>query len=212
MRTRIALVVLAALLALPMAQSASPVGAKNRSRTITRTFSNTSDITVLTGNDSPLPASNRYPSPIAVDGLKGKIRDVNLRLNDLDHPIPSDVEVLLVGPGGQTAVVMAHVGGSLEAADVSLRLDDEAAAPLPNVGLQSGAFRPTNNLGTPLAFNAPAPPVTSANAALSVFDGSNPNGTWRLFVQDAYGPTNGGEFGDGWELEITAKANAKKKR
>ena len=36
--------------------------------------------------------------------MKGKIRDVNLRLNDLQHTFPDDVHVLLVGPGGQTAI------------------------------------------------------------------------------------------------------------
>ena len=69
---------------------------------------------------------------------------------------------------------------------MTLRLDDEAAAPLPVCRPRFKAARigRRNILGSAIAFNAPAPPVTSANAALSVFDGTNPNGTWRLFVQD----------------------------
>lgn len=212
MGTRIGLVVLAALLALPLAPITSPVEAKQRARTVTRTFSNVRNITVPTLNVSPVSASSVYPSTIQVDELPGTIRDVNVHLRRLSHPLPDDVQVLLVGPRGQTAILMANVGAVVEVSNVTLRLDDEAAAPLPvDAKLQSGAFRPTNADGV-IAFNAPAPPVTSANEALSIFDGSNPNGTWRLFVQDEYGPEGPGGFSDGWALEITTQAKAKKKR
>lgn len=210
-RTRLALIVLTALLALPLAPTASPAEAKNRSRTIARTFSNTAPINLPASESDPVTA-DLYPSPIVVDGLKGKIRDVNLTLKNLTHDYPDVVHVLLVGPGGQTAIVMADVGRDSEANNVTLRLDDEAVESLPISGLQSGAFWPTNHLGRPLAFSAPAPQVTRANAALAVFDGRGPNGTWRLFVQDPYGGDPAGGFAGGWELEITAQVKAKKKR
>ncbi len=144
--------------------------------------------------------------------FQGTIRDVNVRLRRLSHPIPDDVQVLLVGPRGQTAILMANVGAVVDVSDVTLRLDDEAAAPLPvDAKLQSGDFRPTNDDGV-IAFNAPAPQGTSANESLSVFDGSNPNGTWRLFVQDEYGPEDPGSFSDGWALEITTQVKATKKK
>jgi hypothetical protein len=154
-----------------------------------------------------------YPSSISVGGLKkGRIRDVNVRLIGLTHGNPQEVDVLLVGPGGQTAILMTHVGWVLSATDVALRLDDEATAALPtNAKLQSGHFRPTNAASGPVVFNAPAP-APGANASLSVFDGGNPNGTWRLFVQDRVGGLSSGSFEGGWELEITARVKAKKKR
>ena len=63
---------------------------------------------------------------------------------------------------------------------MTLRLDDEAEEPLPAAaGLQSGAFRPTTAAGSAVAFLSEAP-QTTGSAALSAFDGSNPNGTWRL--------------------------------
>ena len=68
MYTRILLVVLAALLALPMAETASPVAAKSRSRTITRTFSNTALIN-LPISDLEAVAADLHPSPITVSGL-----------------------------------------------------------------------------------------------------------------------------------------------
>jgi hypothetical protein len=108
---------------------------------------------------------------------------------------------------------MANAGEETESTGVTLRLDDEAATLLPDQPLHSGTFRPNNNsLDGIVGFNAPAPPVTSANAALSVFDGGDPNGTWRLFVQDRYGSVHSGIVAGGWTLEITAKGKAKKKR
>jgi hypothetical protein len=208
--TRTALVVLATLLALPLAPTALPVEAKKQSRTATRTFDNAAPIRLPFGLSEPHPAT-LYPSPIKVKGLKGKVLDVNLRLNDLTHAFPSDIEMLLVGPNGQTAIVMAGVGGNSGVEDATLRLDDEATEPLPVAApLQSGTFRPTNASGGAIAFLDPAPQA-SANTALSVFDGTNANGRWLLFVQDQF-QADTGVFDDGWELEITTKAKARKKR
>jgi subtilisin-like proprotein convertase family protein len=209
-RPRIVLVALAVLLALPMALIASPVEAKKRPRTVTRTFRNHAAIDLPTAQISAVSA-DLYPSTIAVEGLRGPIRDVNLRLNGFSHTNSPEVYVLLVGPSGQTAVVMALVGdGAVN--DATLRLDDDAASQFPRGALQSGTFRPANAEGDDVAFNPPAPEVTSGNAALSVFDGANPNGTWRLFVMDTYAPTDPGIFADGWALEITTKAKARKRR
>jgi hypothetical protein len=164
-----------------------------------------------TTNHSPVSASTEYPTTIAVDGLQGTIRDVNVRLTNFAYAGPDDVEMLLVGPEGQTAIIMADVGGTTTTPDVTLRLDDEALALLPDeTPIQSGAFRPTNATGQAIAFNAPAP-TAEANASLSIFDGAKPNGTWRLFVQDDSGPTGVG-FIDSWRLDITAKAKVKKSR
>jgi subtilisin-like proprotein convertase family protein len=211
LRTRLSLVLLASLLAAPIAPIVAPLGAKNRSRTVTRTFHNPASIPIPTSDVSPVSAS-RYPSPIEVSGLKGRIRDVNVRLHNFQHTDPDDVQVLLVGPRGQTAIMMADAGGNLSVTNVTLTLDDEAGTPLPApTGLQSGTFRPTNANELALDFNDPAPEV-SANAALSVFDGGSPNGTWRLFVQDDNADFDPGVVAGGWALEITAKAKKHKKR
>lgn len=209
---RIALVVLAALLALPITQTSFPVAARSRLRPVTKIFRNGTPIVVRADTfDDPM-AADPYPSEIAVGGFKGPIRDVNVRLENFVHFYPDDVQVLLVGPGGQTAIVMANVGGGGDVAAVSLRLDDEAGDSLPDdATLGSGRFRPTNATNTIVEF-IDLPPLATANAALSVFDGTNPNGTWRLFVQDEYAPTDAGAFAGGWALEITAKAKAKKKK
>jgi subtilisin-like proprotein convertase family protein len=204
-------VVLAVLLTLPIAQMAAPVEAKKRPRAVTQTYRDAAPITIPVAASYPAPAL-LYPSPIVVKGANGAIRDVDVRLNAISHDDPDEIQVLLVGPGGQTAIVMAGLGGEEPVAGVTLRLDDEAAAPLPDAISQSGVYRPTNDTGSAIAFNAPAPSVTSTNAALSVFDGTPPNGTWNLFVQDAHRPSEAGVFAGGWALEITTKAKARKKR
>ena len=208
--TRIALIALTALLALPAISIDPPVAAKGTQRTVTRTFRGPTVELITTGNTSPISASASYPSEITIDGRKGKIRDVNVRLTNLDHARPDDLELLLVGPQGQTAIVLADVGGTTLITDVSLRLDDEAATLLPDAStLQSGSFQPTNATGAAITFNAPAPSA-NASAALSVFDGTDPNGTWRLFAQDDDAPTGIGFF-DSWALEITAKVKKRKR-
>jgi hypothetical protein len=198
MPIRVVLLILTVVIALPLSPTASPLAAKKRSRVVTRTFANPAPIDLPSAETSPVSGS-LYPSVIAVSGLKGKVRDVDVTLNNLQQAAPDQVQVLLVGPRGQTAIVMASIGGIEDIADVSLRLDDEAALPLPSDGLtklQSGTFRPNNAAGGAIPFNAPAP-STDGNSALSVFDGSNPNGAWRLFAQDFAGLAAEGAFSGG---------------
>ena len=65
--------------------------------------------------------------------------------------------------------------------------------------LSAGNFRPTN-YGSGDTFPAPAP-AGPYGAALSVFDGVDPNGAWRLFVVDDAGADSGRIAG--WSLRIT---------
>jgi MYXO-CTERM domain-containing protein len=66
--------------------------------------------------------------------------------------------------------------------------------------LVPGTFKPTNFPNAD-AFPAPAP-APSGGSALSVFNGTNPNGTWSLYVIDD-APSDGGSIGGGWSLNIT---------
>jgi hypothetical protein len=110
-----------------------------------------------------------------------------------------------VAPDGRNAFVLGDVGRVSPVVNLTLGLDDEAAAPLPTTAsLISGTFRPTNHdddFGRDV-FDNPAP-VPSGNAALAVFDGMDPDGEWRLFIRDDTA-VNGGQLTGGWELRITA--------
>ncbi len=182
--------------------------------TVTRTFTNPTPITILSdpsfGAEFATPASP-CPSVIAVAGFaNGRILDVTLTLHGLSHTFPNDIDILLAAAHlpGLNAVVMSDAGEGKDVSDVTLTLDDQAAAALPSSGaLATGTFRPKNrtHVGTE-EFPAPAP-APSGNVGLSVFTGSDPNGIWQLFVVDDVG-IDGGRIANGWSLEITAEVDA----
>ena len=162
------------------------------------TFLNTNPITI---NDAA-PAAP-YPSNILVSGIGTSITKVTISLFDLTHSFPDDIDMLLVGPQGQTATIFSDVGGSIPASGVTITLDDAGAiALLDNGPLVSGTFQP-NNVGAADVFPPPAPASFSAASALSVFNGTNPNGTWSLYVLDD-SAQDIGDIGGGWAITITA--------
>jgi subtilisin-like proprotein convertase family protein len=165
------------------------------------TFQNTGLIYI---NDHQGPASAPYPSTMNVAGMGVSVTHMSMTLTGFSHTFPDDVDMLLVGPAGQTAVVMSDVGGSTAAANVNLTLDDAAGALLPDAGpLVSGSFRPTN-IGLPTdnseSFNNYGVPASLA-APLSAFTGTNPNGTWSLYIVDDAASLTGSLAG-GWSLSI----------
>lgn len=141
-----------------------------------------------------------YPSTMTVSGAQDRITDVDVLLNGVTHTSPSDIDLLLVGPAGQQATVMSDVGSDADISGVNLVLDDQASTPVPTPIVQ-GAYQPTNASGSD-AFPAPAPAASGASA-LTPFNGTNPNGTWSLYVvDDASGDT--GALTGGWALQITS--------
>ena len=145
--------------------------------------------------------ANPYPSPLAVAGLQGTVTDVTVRLTGISHSFPDDIDALLVGPQGQEALLVSDAGGSNPPAHgVTLNLRDSGPFALPNAApLVSGVFRPTD---LPPLDSLPAPaPGGPYGTTLSVFDGTNPNGAWQLFLRD----DAGGDVGSlhrGWGLDI----------
>lgn len=209
--TRGLAVLLLASLSLPLAEiSTQPVLAKSKTKTVTKTFSNTAPISIPGTGDEGV--ANPYPSSIEVTGFKqGKIQDINVRLNSFSHTFPDDVDILLVATqiSGINSTIMSDVGGDTDAVNVNLVLDDQAATALPADGpLVSGTFQPTN-IGGNDAFDPPAP-APSGLTTLAFFNGKNPNGTWQLFIQDDGSPDTGTLAG-GWALEITAQVKVKQK-
>jgi subtilisin-like proprotein convertase family protein len=147
-------------------------------------------------------ASSVYPAPITISGLTGTITKVTARLNGLSHANVRDVEVLLVGPAGQKMIVMADVGGNETVTNISPTFDDAAASAAPDTALGSGTYKPTNLAngftGDIWPAPAPAPPYATTFAA---FNGTNPNGTWNLYLaDDASGDI--GTLAGGWTLSV----------
>jgi subtilisin-like proprotein convertase family protein len=173
----------------------------------TFSFSNTTPIAINdTGN--PPTVAGLYPSSISVSGLYFQsISHLSITLDGFSHTFPSDLDIILAGPSGQLSMLMSEVGGStrLPVTDLTLTLDDLAANSLPiDSMLTSGTFKPTRQSPT-LSFEFPSPAPSgssSAPAALSVFNGTDPNGTWNLYVVDETSPDSG-TISRGWTMEVT---------
>jgi VCBS repeat-containing protein len=204
-RTRAAVLALtgALLLAGSGSWAGETVVARKRSNvSLLRQFSNGSAITIKDNQTTS--------SMIEVSGMDTLISDVNVSLNTFSHTQPADVDVLLVGPQGQTALILSDVAAASGANNDSLILDDQAEAQLPSQDdLVSGRFQPTNYdySSQPDSF-APDPRIPTplpSGSALAVFNGTNANGTWTLFVDDADDdtPDSFGSFAGGWSLTIT---------
>ena len=166
----------------------------------TLTFANTGAISIPTsGIASP------YPSNISTSGFTGLITKVTVSLFGLTHTFPRDIDILLVGPAGQNIILMSDTGVNFNVTGINLVFDDAAANSLPDFAqLVSGTFKPTNFF-SPDAFPAPAP-TPSSSSLLSFFNGTNPNGTWSLYVVDDTAADSGSISG-GWGLTITDDAN-----
>jgi subtilisin-like proprotein convertase family protein len=149
-----------------------------------------------------LGTASPYPATINVAGLSGTVQHVALRLNQLSHTFPADLDVLLVGPGGQRAMVMSDIGVSNDVTNVTLTFQDGAPTPPPQ--LVTGTFAPADNAPPEAAMPGPAPAGPNGSA-LSVFNGTNPNGVWQLYVNDDQNP-DGGSLG-GFSVIITTTTN-----
>jgi uncharacterized repeat protein (TIGR01451 family) len=141
-----------------------------------------------------------YPSQIQVSGLSGLVSEVTATLNGFTHTFPHDVNVLLADPAGQELFLMSHVGGAYSVTNLTLTFEDSATQSLPAGQLSSGAFLPT--AVTPLN-PLPGIPAAPSVSSLAVFNGTNPNGNWSLYVfDDTQG--NSGDISSGWSLGLTS--------
>jgi large repetitive protein len=172
----------------------------------TYSFSNTNAISIIDSGNPPTVA-DLYPSTISVTGLDGQnISHLTITLSGFSHSFPSDLDIVLAGPGGQLSMLMSEVGGNtrLPVSNLTLTLDDSAADSLPiDSTLISGTFRPTRQFPT-LSFELPSPAPagsSSAPAALSIFDGTDPDGNWTLFAVDESSPDSG-TISLGWSMDI----------
>jgi subtilisin-like proprotein convertase family protein len=142
-----------------------------------------------------------FPSIINITGFNNPLADVNIHLLGVNHTWPDDMDILLEGPAGQNLILMSDTGGSLDIANLTLTFDDAAPTLLPDsTQIESGSYQPTNFvLGD--TFLAPAPTPSDATT-LATFNNTDPNGVWKLYIQD---DTSGdiGTIARGWCLEIT---------
>ncbi len=142
-----------------------------------------------------------YPSQIRVGSLTGLVSKVTATLNGFAHSYPHDVSALLVSPAGQELLLMSHCGGPYGVSNLVLTFDDAASQTLPTTQMTSGTYLPTLYNAFTQFPGVPTP--STAQEALAVFNGTNPNGYWSLYVYDDT-PGNNGDISGGWSLGLTA--------
>lgn len=183
----------------PATETRVHVGTSDATAVSTTSFNNAAAISIpSSGNAAP------YPSAIVVPGGLGNVQTVNVTLNGVAHTWPDDIDILLVGPGGQNVILMSDVAGfNPGVTGLNLTFRDGAPPIFGGLAPASGTYRPSNVDATE-AFGAPAP-AGPYGANLSVFNGTNPTGTWNLFVRDDVGGDLG-QIAGGWTLRLTTAA------
>ena len=173
-------------------------------------------LTVNTGPvDAAIPgsggagAASPYPLSVTLPTQQRVITDLGVHIDGIWHQRPDDLDLLLVGPRGQRTVLMSDACGSFGVAAFGWRWDDEAAAPMPD-GDSTNLCGTTSHRPTDYepgdVWPAPAPAGPYADT-LSVFDGSDPSGEWRLYVNDdSFGA--GGFFTNRFQVVAETRAKA----
>lgn len=160
-------------------------------------FSNGSPITINAASFTGPSAATPYPSTITVLG-ESAVTQLRVRLNTLSNRFPTGIDMFLQGPGGQRVMLMSDSGGPAQVDNATMVFDDNAGAFVP-YPITDGTYKPTNlDDGSNDVFPAPAPAGPYGNA-LSVFNGSDPNGVWSLYVasDDQFAS---GSIANGWDL------------
>jgi subtilisin-like proprotein convertase family protein len=158
---------------------------------------------LITINDNV--AASPYPSAIVVPATAGTITKVTVTIYGLTHARQSNLDILLVGPLGQTVLLMSDIGGGASVENVNLTFDDAAAVSLTTdpVPITTGTYKPSNAVN-PDSFTTPAP-LGPYGSTLSVFNGTIPTGTWSLYVMDDQ-EKNTGSISGGWRLSLQTTA------
>ena len=126
--------------------------------------------------------------------FRGTVRDVNLRIYEISHTFPDDMDITLVH-GDRRVRVMSDVGGEHNVTNIQLTFDDEAVDYLPNdTQLTSTVTRPTDFEGND---------QVKPKQRLSDFDGMSSRGRWDLVVVDDV--IDDTTYIGGWELTIRAR-------
>ena len=159
-------------------------------------FSNPSSIAINGGSNPPVIATP-YPSTITVSG-QPPVDKLRVKLNRIKHSSLQEVGVLLVGPNGQKTHLMSAAGRVGDHVELSLTFDDAAGSTVPRFNdiPITGTYKPS--VFGPSDFPAPAPGGPHAEV-LSVFNGTDPNGTWSLYAVNR-GTFGLGEISEGWSL------------
>jgi subtilisin-like proprotein convertase family protein len=177
--------------------------------------SNSAAITIPSASQASFEGpADPYPSRITVTPssalpVGSRITDLNVHLNTFTHTFPDDVDVLLVGPHGQSTILMSDAGGFQAVGSLTLVIDNQGQERLLNDGpllsnclceFKPANYRPSDSFPSVVLAGNPG-------KSLSVFNRTEPFGTWELYVVDDTGG-DAGAFAEGWGLEFTVRVPA----
>lgn len=214
----VGLVIFALLSSLPLARNRTAAQRGGPILSPESVFSNTAPITINSASaavTAPVPWT-AYPSTTTVSGMSGTITKLTVSLYGLNITRDSSLDVLLVGPTGANIIPLSDAGVT-SSRDLFMTFDDAGATIPTSSVLTQGTFKPYN-LGTGDVFASPAPagpynnPAPAGSSTLaSVFNGTDPNGDWKLYLVDdeVLTPQGGaGSISNGWALNITTSGTA----
>lgn len=174
------------------------------STTITRTFTlNAAAVTAesqqfCSAEAITIPDSGKsspYPSSINVSGVSGRVSEVTATFRGFSHTYDYDVYAQLRSPGEQALMLMNDTGDDYLIDNTNITFRDGAPTwTLADKGPGSYTFAPAG--GSNDDFEGPF------GSGFSTFAGSDPNGTWNLYVQDQAGGDEG-QIAGGWCVNIT---------
>jgi subtilisin-like proprotein convertase family protein len=177
------------------------------------TKSDTNAILITDGPNS----AKANPLKALVKDMPGTVSRVTVTLRGLRHEWPNDLDILLVGPQGQNALIWSDAGGFSAVNDLTITLDSDqdnvVGAALPELVAPSagGSYASADYDGIDTDSFPAGTPQVLGGSQLSVFNGTNPNGEWRLYIVDDFGKITG-SISQGWSLSITTTVDCNSRR
>ena len=155
--------------------------------------------------------NNSGPAPITlpVTGANGDVTKVIVKLSDFSHNFYSALDIFLEGPDGTFCKLLSDLdfnGPVSPIVNKNLTFEDGGDPLSPNQFLTSGTYQPYDaGISADTLLDG-----TTVNGAplLSVFNGKDPNGIWKLHIVEsgigdsAEMPRGGGILQGGYELII----------
>jgi|GEM_PF-3515990 len=152
------------------------------------------------GGSISIPATGKgapYPSGFGLGSAGGKLAGMTAQVN-LTHSFVSDIDLMLVSPQGQGVMLMSDNCLNQSVSGMVLTFSDAAASTLPDTATcASGTYKPSNRT-TEIPDTFPDAVTDDPAATLSVFNGIDPTGFWRMYAID----DNSGDSGSisNWSL------------
>ena len=159
----------------------------------------------ISGPADRYPAVQELSDPANADRV---ITDLDVNVGAISHDRLEDLDLLLVGPHGQTTMLLSDACGPLYLEKDELVFDDETPFPLPAEPspLCFERVQPTNH-GLDDILPSPAP-AGRYGASLSEFDFTEPNGEWSLYAFDDDGSAGDGYLANRFNLSFETRPKA----